>query len=60
MKKYLTGGRIQISAEDLIGGKVVAVDTRYTSGVPKKVVLEANFTGYLMQANWAELAHTHK
>ena len=55
MKKYLTRERTQIKVEGLIDGKVVATDSRYSPGVPKKLVLEADFMGYPLIADGADL-----
>lgn len=55
MKKYLTRERTQISVEGLIDGKVVATDKRHSPGVPKKLMLEADFMGYPLKADGSDL-----
>lgn len=55
MKKYLTRERTQIKVEGLINGEVVAVDRRWSPGVPKKLVLEADFMGYPLEADGSDL-----
>lgn len=55
MKKYLTRERTQIRVEGLIDGKEVATDTRDSPGVPKKLILEADFMGYPLKADGSDL-----
>ncbi|MGL6174321.1 MAG: glycoside hydrolase family 2 TIM barrel-domain containing protein, partial [Cellulosilyticaceae bacterium] len=55
MKKYLTRERTQIKVEGLIDGEVVAVDSRWSPGVPKKLVLEADCMNHPLEADGSDL-----